>query len=175
MEIYYLTGKGEVYNADTDNYIKADNNNCFKLKLIDGRYKKIALKPLYKLVFDKIYCEDNIEDIEGEEWKEIEGYGSKYYVSNKGRVKSYTKYEAFIMKARKTADGYLRLDLQQEGRKTSKLVHRIVAASFLPMPQKLDMELHHKDFNKENNAANNLEWLDVITHRQRHKEGKSNG
>lgn len=175
MEIYYLTAKGEVYNADTENYIKADKNNCFKLKQTDGKYKKMALKPLYKLVFNEIYCRDNITNLSGEEWKEIEGYGSKYFVSNKGRVKSYTKYDAFLMKARKTNDGYLRLDLQQEGRKTSKLVHRIVAASFLPMPEKLDMELHHKDFNKENNSADNLEWLGVVEHKKKHRERITNG
>jgi len=29
-----------------------------------------------------------IPDLEGEEWCEIAGYDSKYYVSNKGRIKS---------------------------------------------------------------------------------------
>ena len=47
----------------------------------------------------------------------------------------------------------------QHGVRYSKLVHRLVAASFLPLPEKIDMQLHHIDFNKNNNSANNLEWL----------------
>ena len=32
------------------------------------------------------------------------------------------------------------------------------------------MQLHHKDFNKHNNAANNLEWLTPAAHSKIHCE-----
>ena len=32
------------------------------------------------------------------------------------------------------------------------------------------MQLHHKDFNKNNNAVENLEWLTCIAHSKKHKD-----
>jgi hypothetical protein len=58
----------------------------------------------------------------------------------------------------------------QDGTRQSKLVHRLVAAAFLPFPKSLDMQLHHKDFNKHNNAASNLEWLAATAHKKIHQE-----
>ena len=46
----------------------------------------------------------------------------------------------------------------------SKLIHRLVAAAFLPLPDNIDYQLHHKDFNSLNNSADNLEWLSVSEH-----------
>lgn len=31
---------------------------------------------------------DNIKDLPGEEWQEVQGYNGKYLVSNMGRIKS---------------------------------------------------------------------------------------
>ena len=79
------------------------------------------------------------------------------------------------MKANKTKQGYYRLDIVQDRMRTSKFVHRLVANAFLPVPKALDFELHHKDCNKENNSAENLEWLSSAEHRQKHiKRRKSN-
>lgn len=38
------------------------------------------------------------------------------------------------------------------------------------MPKSIDMQLHHKDFNKHNNAADNLEWLNPAAHSKIHCE-----
>lgn len=40
-------------------------------------------------------------------------------------------------------------------------VHRIVAAAFIPNPSGLP-QVNHKDENKSNNAASNLEWCDLL-------------
>ena len=43
------------------------------------------------------------------------------------------------------------------------------------MPQKLDMQLHHKDFNKNNNAADNLQWLTPVAHIEKHNKHNIEG
>jgi hypothetical protein len=91
-----------IYNDNTGKYIEANKkDHTFNLKTVNNTYKKISLKPLYQLVYGKIYCIDKIEDINNEVWKEIKGSNKKYYISNYGRVKSYTGYEAKILKQNK--------------------------------------------------------------------------
>ena len=41
LECYYLTEKGEVYNADTETYIK-HSRYVYNLKTTAGEYKKIS-------------------------------------------------------------------------------------------------------------------------------------
>ena len=59
-DYYFLTEAGEIYNRDKDIYIKPDREHKFRLKREDNTVKKIALRPLYKLVFGRVYCNDNI-------------------------------------------------------------------------------------------------------------------
>ena len=111
-----------------------------------------------------------------EEFRELDSY---YLVSNKGRIKSLQGYEAMILKPYNNKSGYARVDIIVEGQRQSKLVHRIVAAAFMQPPQKIDMQLHHKDFDKENNAASNLCWMTAAEHAKIHaehnkKEGENN-
>lgn len=167
---YYLTEDGRLYNDETKEYKEADKERRFFLYTEEGKRKKIALRTLYRLVYDKPYCKDVISPIEGEEWKEIENTRGVYFVSNMGRIKSYNGYNAILMKPTKTKSGYLRLDIIQDGERVSRLVHRLVAYYFLPNPQKMDMEVHHIDYNKENNKSINLEWLTSIEHKKKHKE-----
>lgn len=169
-EYYFLTKDGKIFNAKTNEYKTPDKSRRFTLKTIGGEKKKVTLKVLYDLVYNKPYCIDNISDLEGEIWKEIDNTRGVYYVSNKGRIKSYSGYNAILMKQHKTKCGYYRLDIVQDGERISKLIHRLVASAFLSYPSNIDMELHHKDFNKENNCSDNLEWLTVSEHRKKHGE-----
>jgi len=51
--------------------------------------------------------------------------------------------------------GYLQVRLYNEHRKTC-LIHRLVAEYFLPTFKKSE-DVHHKDFNPENNCIDNLQ------------------
>lgn len=174
-ENYYLTEDGKIYNSNTNKFREADKSKRFALKTKDGKVKKVSLKVLYKMVYGKNYCIDEIADLSEEKWREIENTDGMYFVSNKGRIKSYKGYKTIIMKSNKNKNGYHRLEIVQGGERVMKFVHRLVALSFLPRPDSMDMELHHKDYNKENNSSNNLEWLTMMEHKRKHRErGKMN-
>ncbi len=86
-------------------------------------------------------------------WKEIKGYEGRYWVSDAGIVQSrWRTLTPTIM-----PKGYCRLALGSGNNKKNFLVHRLVALAFIPNPKKLP-QINHKDGNKLNNHANNLEW-----------------
>lgn len=45
---YYLTEDGLIYNAKTDKYHKADSRHSFCIKTIEGEFKRVSLKKLYR-------------------------------------------------------------------------------------------------------------------------------
>ena len=145
----------------------------FTLRTLSNDRKKISLKALYKLVYNKPYSKDNIESLNNEEWKEIEYTDGLYYISNKGRVKSLQGYETIILKPFYNNGGYARVDIVESGKRQTRLIHKLVASAFLLPPKKLDMHLHHKDFCKINNAADNLEWLTTAEHAKKHSKEKT--
>ena len=54
--------------------------------------------------------------------------------------------------------GYLCVNLCKHGRRWKRLVHRLVAEAFIPNPLGLET-VNHKDEDKANNSAANLEWM----------------
>ena len=100
-------------------------------------------------------------------WKDVVGYEGLYQVSNHGRVKSLEHFVPSIGGAiRKSPskiltncfdNNYYHVTLYKGGRKKIFLVHRLVAEAFIPNPNNLP-QVNHKDGNKLNNNATNLEW-----------------
>lgn len=170
-EYYYLTEDGDVYNKSRGIILKENNSgrHAYKLRCCDGTSKIITKKSLYKLVYNKIYCIDEIEDLEGEEWREIEGSNGLYLVSNKGRVKSLCDYTSKILKTAKNHGGYDRVDILIDGQRVNRLVSRLVAFAFLVQPTPKHIHLHHIDGNKTNNIVQNLIWLRPEDHRKVHE------
>lgn len=88
------------------------------------------------------------------EWKPWEYKGVKYEVCNDGRIYSFHTHK--ILKPKVTKKGYLQVHVGgREG--TYKQLHRIIAEVFIPNPNNLP-QVNHKDDNKLNNSADNLEW-----------------
>lgn len=175
-EYYYLTRQGEVIDIRTNKIIKPHQYK-YRLKTVDNERKSINLKPLYKLVYNENFCIDNIEDLQGEEWREVEDTQGLYYVSSYGRIKSLYNYEAIILNPTINKKGYARVDIYCNGVRSSKLLHVLVAAAFLDKPKDLLQQIHHKDFDKLNSCANNLCYLSVSEHKKIHRERriKENG
>lgn len=97
-------------------------------------------------------------------WRPVVGWEGKYEVSNFGRIKTIERIrklgESDIVvigriKALVTRkDGYISVTL---GRTKTHLVHRIVSQAFLPNPNNYPT-VNHKDWRKNNNHVDNLEW-----------------
>lgn len=95
-------------------------------------------------------------------WRKIDEYPD-YCVSNLGRVKSY-RYpsKGKILKGKIDKDGYQRILLYSEpGVRKMLAVHRLVAQAFIPNPHNYPI-INHKDEDKGNNRADNLEWCTVL-------------
>lgn len=96
---------------------------------------------------------------------DLKGFEGLYKISTKGRVQTMGKGLSTnpsncvrkIMKQRTSTNGYKRIKLCKEGRYYSKLVHRLVAETFLSNP-KSKPQVNHRDGNKQNNCLENLEW-----------------
>lgn len=56
-----------------------------------------------------------------------------------------------------THHDYQQVKFSIDGKKSQKLVHRLVAMTFIPNPDNLP-QVNHKDGNAGNNAVENLEW-----------------
>ena len=115
-----------------------------------------------------------------EHWKQITGTDGAYEVSDLGRIRSLDRKVGHrwggvavkrgkVLKPRKDGGGYSFVSLCEHGKSINAKVHRIVALHFLPVSP--HPEINHKDFDKENNAATNLEW----TTRKGNQEHASNG
>ena len=95
--------------------------------------------------------------MEQEQWKPIEGTDGKYEVSNLGHVRTNGKRPG-LLTLTKQKSGYRYAMIQlSNGKQKNCRVHRLVAEHFLPNPDNMK-EVNHKDGNKDNNRADNLEW-----------------
>ena len=90
-------------------------------------------------------------------WKPVKGYEKFYEVSNFGNVKSLRSGQLRALVPCQT-NGYLMVVLCGDNRKETKTVHSLVAEAFCEKQIGCDC-VNHKDENKHNNRADNLEWV----------------
>lgn len=104
----------------------------------------------------------------GEKWKDVEGYEGIYQVSDRGRLRSVDrvviskngvkrKVKGRLMKQSTSNYGYKVITLRKGEIKKSHRVHRLVAESFINKEEGKTL-INHKDGDKCNNRAENLEW-----------------
>lgn len=90
-----------------------------------------------------------------EEWSEIRGFPN-YVISSFGRIGNWTT--GTELKPRPSGWGYLQVMLSINGKQFTKSIHLLVAEYFVPGMDE-GLEPNHKDGNKQNNYAYNLEWV----------------
>ncbi len=98
-----------------------------------------------------------------EKWRDIQGFEGAYQVSSLGNVRSlerhvntwnaYKTLKTQFLKPCKR-NGYLYVSLQRK----QYAVHRLVAEAFIPNPENKP-QVNHKNENKSDNRAENLEWV----------------
>ena len=88
------------------------------------------------------------------------GYEGLYQVSNTGQVKSLNYKgtgKTKILKQGTSKHGYKKVVLYKNKKRKTYLVHRLIAQTFISNPNNWP-QVNHKDENKTNNVAWNLEW-----------------
>ena len=107
-------------------------------------------------------------------WYPIKDFEGLYEITMQGEVRSvdrkFTYYDprwntyttrhtkSKIMNQYDSIGGYKFISLRKDGKYYQCYVHRLVAQTFIPNPEN-KKEVNHKDGNKCNNAATNLEWV----------------
>ena len=115
-------------------------------------------------------------------WKSLPGVPG-IEVSTFGRVRTLdrvvssenmTRFQkGRILKQNESNSGYLLVNIPINGKQATKIVHRLVAKTFIPNPDNLP-QVNHKDCDRTNNNVSNLEWCDGFYNQQyREKFGKS--
>jgi hypothetical protein len=112
-----------------------------------------------------------------ETWRDIAGFEGRYQVSDAGRVKSLPFKQRYVLRNGKEAyrrtqekhlatqkinSGYLIVHLHLDNVRLARTVHSLVAKAFLFGAGET---VNHKDGNKLNNLAGNLEYC---THAENH-------
>lgn len=99
-------------------------------------------------------------------WRDTPGYEGFYQVSDTGKIKSIPRTDRvgrsspgrMMALAVNKRWGRLQVSLWKNGRGRTWKVHTLVALAFLG-PQPKDMDVNHRDGNKLNNCASNLEYV----------------
>ena len=83
------------------------------------------------------------------------GFEHDYAISRDGRILSLLTDQ--IVRPSVDSNGYLKVSLWKDGKRSTKRVHILVAQQFIPNPDNLPV-VNHIDGNKQNPNADNLEW-----------------
>ena len=116
----------------------------------------------------KVYPFD-IEPLLDEIFKPIKNY-SEYEVSNYGRVKTLKNGNAKILTPIAMGN-YLAVNLHHKGNRKLSLIHRLVAETFIPNPNRLP-EVDHKNGMRFNNHVDGLEWVTHSENMRRYRANK---
>lgn len=115
---------------------------------------------------------------EKEIWKEIKGTNGNYQVSNLGNVRSIPRNRTkggVLTPFEYIRNGYYLVSIYINGVKKRCFVHKLVAQAFIKNPLNKP-QVNHKNGNKHDNRASNLEWVtcsENIQHAYKHKLHKT--
>jgi hypothetical protein len=110
-------------------------------------------------------------------WACVEGW--PHEVSSQGRVRN-TK-TGNMLKSFPHKSGYLNVQLWDDGKYKTFMVHRLVAFAFVGLPPSEKHEVAHSDGDRHNNSPSNLRWVlhaENMRDRDRHgttARGERNG
>ena len=107
-------------------------------------------------------------------WKDIINFEGLYQVSNKGNVKSLTRYKKKLT-PHFDKDGYKYVKLKHKGKSTHARIARLVASAFIPTNDN-SLQVNHIDFDRTNDNVENLEWVTAkqnVKHSKEHYVGSN--
>jgi hypothetical protein len=89
------------------------------------------------------------------EWRPVKGFEDLYQINNIGHVMNRHHR---LLTPRMNNAGYMRVGLYKNNKSHYLFVHRLVAQTFVEQEES-KVFVNHKDGNKLNNSADNLEWV----------------
>lgn len=97
---------------------------------------------------------NNIKEI----WKPIPGFENFYEASTLGQIRAFRTKK--VLKTYTINSGYQCIKFTVNSQRTSHLVHRLIATTFIDNPLE-KATVNHIDGNKDNNSLSNLEWTTI--------------
>lgn len=125
--------------------------SCNK-ELNKKQYKKRADKKVFPVIYN----------LEGEKWEPVimDGVKYEYEISNRGRLKFFSRSVPRLLSTSKKSNVYSCHTLYGYGKvpDINTSIHRLVCLHFIPNPENLP-EVNHKNCKKNDNHVDNLEWV----------------
>lgn len=97
-----------------------------------------------------------------ERWEQIKGFPG-YEVSSQGNIRNSETGELLSTKHQDRGKYYCQVAMKKDDKYVTRTVHRIVAEAFVPNPENKS-HVHHKNRDKKDNRAENLEWVTPSEH-----------
>jgi hypothetical protein len=156
-ELYLISEDAKIYSIARHKVLSIRKyKNCpteYVGLCVNGR-QLYQIKELMIKTFPEKFPDDPSDN-----WKTIEvnGEATPYEVSFKGQVRRKNNHR--VLKPDANSCGYLVIRFRHKGKTITEYLHRLVAAAFIPNPNRYEM-VNHIDENKTNDCADNLEWCD---------------
>ena len=138
------------------------NNYLYAGKPLEPVYsRKVMNKPQdwvisrVSLTFPKVFHDILIQKCKRNTMEVIIDGFPNYTINRNGVVKNIVTGK--VKKPSKGANGYLYVDLYNQGASKKFYIHRLLGEHFIPNPHN-KRTINHKDGNKLNNSLDNLEW-----------------
>jgi hypothetical protein len=148
------TGEIKIFNKVTDCATFIGYGNGMISNTCNGK----RVDKLYDMKYET--NERSIIDDKNTIWKEYPEC-KKYLVSNTGEIKN-KKTGRLMMGSKQNGYRFVNMFIDKSTPKINRLIHRMVAQTFLDNPENKPV-VNHKDTNILNNHVNNLEW---VTHKE---------
>jgi hypothetical protein len=99
------------------------------------------------------------QDVRVAQWRPVQGFESLYEVSDSGEVRRLVAAGPYHLSTNNLNNyGYPMVGLYKDSKLTTTAIHRLVASAFCSRADGCN-DVNHKDGNKTNNTAANLEWV----------------
>lgn len=152
---YYIRRDGTVYSSKTGLILKTHKKYNKDYVYIGCRKNKHEYS--IQMLLEEYYPNDIPEGFEP-----IPGYNNSYYINRKGEILSVglnknNRRVSKYLTPQIGPCGYYIVGLMKDNKVSYPRLHRLVALTFIPNPNNYP-QVNHKDENKANNAADNLEW-----------------